>query len=64
MREIKRGKYFKIISMNVNGYKYYFVCNTCYNGFIRVFRHIDYAIEKFKELEKCMEDIDKIAKES
>lgn len=54
----RMGKYYKLYSMNVNGCKYYFVCNIKGSGFIHAYSTIEEATKKFDELELFVKELD------
>lgn len=57
--DVMKGKYFKIISQIVNGKRYYFVCNSQFNGFSQAYAKLEEAIRKLNILESYMEYIEK-----
>lgn len=48
----RKGTYYKLFSMNINGVKYYFIGSVKYGGYRWVFKTLEQAVEVFEEIEK------------
>ena len=51
----RRGKYFKLFSMMVNGIKYYFIGSVNTLGYKWVYRSDEAAVEMFENVERNAE---------
>lgn len=55
MKKERRGIYFKLFSLTINGVTYFFIGSIKYGGFQWVYRNSEEAVDMFEKLERRAE---------